>query len=108
MDSNGNGHHEFGPTFDRHLTEKEAEDLLDSLEKDPKCLSCGASTGSWVTFCGACGTENPAFDTKSFQEEMGAALEDIKKQEGCGTGHLAAKSDKDRSAKYCIYCGREY
>ena len=82
--------------------------IAKKLEQNPGCEKCGALVGDLLAFCGVCGTQNADFDEREFKKDKGSSLEEMKKQQGCATGHGSAMEDAELMADYCIYCGKKY
>lgn len=101
-----NGHNKIDPLD--MLTHDDLQKLAENSEKWPSCPSCGSPVGAINAFCGQCGTKNAGFTAEAFKLEVGMSIEEIKEQEGCEKGHPAATEDPDRTAQFCIYCGKKY
>lgn len=71
------------------------------------CPACGLVVWQADRYCKNCGTENPHFDPMSFQEVMGATLEQTVADE-CAKGHPCGDTPEERAAHtgFCTFCGQ--
>lgn len=86
--------------------------LLRMIYLSPPCKKCGEIV-SVEKFCTNCGTENPQFKAREFQQVMGLSYKQAREE--CAAGHLDVKREMRRRKEtrrlieerpYCEVCGQ--